>query len=199
MIDGAISRVLVVCLAGVLAAVISGVPADAAQQVTIGATGNSTRCQAGSPGPYDAVQAAAAAGGPTYAVPTGGGSITSFSTQAGSDGGVLELEVWRPTSTANTYTLVGISPPKTLTANSLNTFSLSPPIVAQGGDLLGFRQESQYLDCGWITGNSGDVWSTNHMPGSQPPTVGASETLQQQANLRINISATVRPRHGQHG
>jgi hypothetical protein len=148
-----------------------------------------TPCQAGSPGPYDAVQAGVAAGGPTYTAQRKS-KITSWSTMAGKDGGVLEMEIWRPTTTADSYALVGMTPRGTLTPYALNTFTLKPPIQVAPGDLLGFRQESQYLDCGVITSSGNDVWATNHS-GGPAPKKGSTENLANQATLQINIAATL--------
>lgn len=161
-----------------------------ARTITVGQTAdNPVRCQAGSPGPYDAVQAATTAA-PRYVAPARG-TLTSWSTRAGADGGRLQLQVWRPPARPETYELVAASPAQQLTAGTLNTFRLIPGIRVRAGDVLGFRQLSQLLGCGWLTGDPGDVWATNHA-GGPTPTPGTVETLSQQANLRINISATLK-------
>jgi hypothetical protein len=161
-----------------------------ARTITVGQTAdNPVRCQAGSPGAYDAVQAATTAP-PRYVVPARG-ILTSWSTRAGADGGQLQLQVWRPAARPETYELVAASPARQLTVGTLNTFRLIPGIRVRAGDVLGFRQLSQLLGCGRLTGDPGDVWATNHA-GGPPPTPGTVETLGQQANLRINISATLK-------
>ena len=68
----------------------------------------------------DTVQASSAVGGPSYAVPPGGTSITSWSVQAGADTGPVGLEVWRPTTTPAMYQLIGFTGTKTLTAGQIH-------------------------------------------------------------------------------
>src|ERR1700730_7405099 len=115
------------------AMVLSPHPAFAA--TVIGSATGSVPCQ----GQFDVVQMTSAV---SYAVPAGGGSITSWSTLAdATNTGPVGLEVWRPTTTQFTYLLVGLSPLMTLTPSTLNTFSLAAPIAVQAGDLLGLRIE----------------------------------------------------------
>jgi hypothetical protein len=165
-------------------------PPAVQRTVTVGqVAAHPIRCQAGSPGPYDAVQAATAAP-PRYVMPARG-VLTSWSTHAGADGGTLQLQVWRPTTTPDTYTLVAMSGPQRVRPGVRNTFHPHPAIGVRAGDLLGFRQLSNYLGCGELTDHPGDVWATNHAGGAAP-TRGAIRSLTQQTNLRINISAALK-------
>jgi hypothetical protein len=121
------------------AMVLSPHPALAA--TVIGSPTGDTPCQ----GQYDVVQMTSAV---SYAVPAGGGTITSWSTLAdATNTGPVGLEVWRPTATQFTYLLVGLSPLVTLNPSVLNTFNLAAPIAVQAGDLLGLRIEGAAM-CG---------------------------------------------------
>jgi hypothetical protein len=116
-----------------IAMVLSPHPAFAA--TVIGSATGSVPCQA----QFDVVQMTSAV---SYAIPAGGGTITSWSTLAdATNTGPVGLEVWRPTTTQFTYLLVGLSPLMTLTPSILNTFNLAAPIAVQAGDLLGMRIE----------------------------------------------------------
>jgi len=105
-------------------------------------------------GPFDSFQLSSQ--GVSYAVPSGGTSITSWSVQAYSgDTGPVALEVWNP---APVYTLVGMSALQPLAAG-INTFDLtSTPITVQAGDLIGLRVEGP-LTCMQSTPNFADkIW-----------------------------------------
>src|SRR3979409_844210 len=71
-----------------------------ASTVVGSAVGNST-CGAG----FATVQIS-----PAYAVTAGGVSISAWPPYSGPLGGMVGLEVWRPTSTAGSYQLVASSP-----------------------------------------------------------------------------------------
>jgi hypothetical protein len=148
-------------------AALSVVPAGAAT-TTIGQLGGSpSACEAG----FDAVQTSVTSGTP-YTVPAGQWLVTSWSTEAG-DGpapsGSLQLEMWRPTATADQYVLVGISPVSTTTTSGTNAFSLASPIEVQGGDLLGLRNLTQDYGCAHVNGpgftSPGPVTPTAPVPG----------------------------------
>ena len=66
------------------------------------------------------------------------GTVTSFSVNAGSAGGAVELRVLRP-APAGQYTGAGTSPPKTLGVG-VSTFAIS--LTVKAGDLLGLDNES---------------------------------------------------------
>ena len=68
-------------------------------------------------------------------------TLTSFSVNAGSAGGIVKLRVLRPAAPGQ-YTGAGTSPPKTL-STGVNSFAVSLPVKA--GDLLGLDNESSAL------------------------------------------------------
>jgi hypothetical protein len=126
---------------------------------------------------------------PSYVVPAGQWNLVSWSTFAGESPGDLQVEVWRPTATPGTFELVGIGPVVTTTASVLNTFPVSPPIVVQGGDILGFRNLTKDYGCG---GGSGDPGS--EIFGAVSPTApvpGELRPLSPQLGVQISASATL--------
>jgi hypothetical protein len=165
----------------VLVLAITSRPVAAA--TVIGSAAGNLPCGSG----MDTVQLSTS-GATSYAVPTGGGNITSWSTQVGSITGQAALLVWRPTATANTLTLVGESPHVALTANTLNTFTLATPIAVKAGDLLGLRVESTSYciqSPGSVTGVIGYKLGTT-------PAVGLAETFAADPlNLTLDVSATL--------
>lgn len=171
-------------------------PAAAAASATLGQAANNGFLCGG--GEFSGVQETTARGVPSYSVPGGVTEITSWSTQAGADGGSMALEIWRPTSTANSYVLVGISPTETLTASTLNTFELASPIAVQKGDLLGF--DATAADCTVTTsGPSGDVAGATVGSETSPPTAGSAVAFgEQDIGVEINISAQGSGHHHTH-
>jgi hypothetical protein len=125
-------------------------------------------------------------GAPDYVVPSGTWSITSWSTNAGPDGGSMSLMVFEPTTTPGSYTVVGESPVESLTASSMNTFTLTTPIGVQGGDLLGLWESG--ADCNVDSG--GTILYELSTP---EPAVGATVNPPQSQVSDLNISATLTP------
>ena len=76
---------------------------------------------------------------PNYVVPTGGGTITSFSFQstAANAGEQLDFLVLQLVS-GSTYKIVGKTGVKTLKGTGLETFSPPSNISVQAGEILGF-------------------------------------------------------------
>src|SRR5579859_3946058 len=133
-----------------------------ASTVQIGSTGWSEPICNMVNGPFDSVQATS--GGDRYMVPSGG-SITSWSVEAGADPGPVGLEVWKETAPAPlAFALVGSSSVESLTDNSLNTFDLGPtsvfgPTITVGaGDLIGLRVEGQFACWQQTTDPADTVW-----------------------------------------
>jgi hypothetical protein len=118
----------------------------------------------------------------TYVVPALASEVTSWSTQAGADGGLMALVIFRAAG-AGSYTVVGVSPVESLTVGTLN-FTLASPISVQAGDFLGMYESG--ADC--IFGATGSV-SGAMVPGV--PTVGATFTPSFTSSFRANISATL--------
>lgn len=124
-------------------------------------------------------------GSVSYTVPTGGGTITSWSTQAGSASGTqLAFVVGRPTGTSDQYKIIAISATETLTPNVINTFPVS--IAVQGGDVIG----AWVVNDGWIcdlTGNSADLLDFVYTT----PTVGSTIDFSLTSGYLLDISATL--------
>jgi hypothetical protein len=133
-------------------------------------------------GPDTIVQSAPSA----YAVPPGNWQVTGWATQAGSFGGQMSLIIFRP-SGPSTYTVIGESPVETLTANTLNTFTLAAPIAVQGGDMLGMF-EGRNASCAIIPGGT-----IRYSVAVGPPAVGSTFTPTGSQTARLNIAATLVP------
>jgi hypothetical protein len=123
-------------LTGWLAAVVLAASASpAAGSVTIGqsADPNAGNCDAG----VDFVQLSATSGN-RYAVP-GTGTISSWTTQAGAEGGSLELKVFRKVSDPADFRVVGHAGPQRLMPGGTagNTFPAN--VRVRPGDLLGLH------------------------------------------------------------
>jgi hypothetical protein len=162
-------------------------PAPASPTV-IGQTGNDgTVCTFGA----SMVQVATGTGVPSYVVPAGLNEITAWSIQEGpgGNGDFMALEVWRPTTTPNSFSLVGISPIEALTANKLNQFTLSTPILAQPGDLLGLYVRGG--NCEFSFGGSGDAVDIQSM--DNPPAPGSAVAFKENVGRpgELNVAATL--------
>jgi hypothetical protein len=159
--------------------------ANAAFAATVigSATGTVTSTSAG----FDTVQISWSSG--SYAVPALGGSITSWSTQAGPLAGPVGLQVWRPTTTALTYVLVGSSPLVSLVPSTLNTFTLATPIAVQEGDLLGLRIEGR-ATYGQYTSSATDTYGAKQ---SVNPAVDAIDAFTNNTFFQLDVAATVEP------
>ena len=171
----------------ILFAVSAGTPSAGAATVTIGQLGGSPSACAAN---LEAIQTTVTSG-TEYKVPAGSWLVTSWSTQAG-DGpvasGSLQMEIWRATATVNDYELVGISPVETTTSSGTNTFSLSPPIAVEGGDVLGLRNLTQDYGCARVFGpgfTSTNVSATAPAPGDVRTFTPFS------IDVALNISATL--------
>ncbi len=115
--------------------VLFAVPASAAASTTLGQL--LPPYAAGSCGGSGVVQTAVEPGTNSYAVPAGGGVITSWQTQTGLNSGTMKLKVFRPTGNAGEYFIVGEEGPHNIAANTSPTFSSGVRIPVQAGDLLG--------------------------------------------------------------
>ncbi len=157
-------------------------PAGSALAVTtIGHTGPAVGvCSAGPPGGVLA--------DPNYVVPTGGGTIKSFSFQstAANAGEQLDFLVLQLVS-GSTYKVVGKSGLKTLQGTGLETFSPPSNISAQAGEILGFWIPSVLHNC-FLAGGS-DIGQGNL---ADPP-VNATVNLPPAFNNDLNESATLGP------
>jgi hypothetical protein len=127
--------------------------------------------------------------GVSYAVPAGAGALTRWSTQGGPNGGQMQFEVWRK-APAGKFTLVYISAAKSLTANVLNTFALSPHVVVDPGDLLGYRAVTA-TDCAFRTNKTTDHYAYN-TSGTVPAVGAVVPFVLGQTGFRFNMSAVAK-------
>src|ERR1700687_1731245 len=162
-----------------IAMVFSASPAFAG--TTIESPSGTTIC---SP-PPSLVQVSSSTG--AYTVPAGGGSISSWSIQATAWPGPVGLQVWRPTATALTYTLVGASPLVTLATGTVNTITLAAPIPVQAGDLLGLRVELKAA-CMQFTSSTSDVYGIAY---GVNPTTGSTAAFSSGNTTQLDVAATV--------
>lgn len=161
-----------------IATLASSVSAGAA--TVIGSAAGDVPCSAG----MDTVQVASPV---SYSVPAGGGTITDWSTFAGPDLGPVALEVWRPSATPGTYTLVDIGPSTPLTANTLNNFHLVSAMNVQANDVLGLRLEGQ-ATCLQYTGVLAEQYG---YVVQATPLKGAVAVMRAVPYYRLDVSATV--------
>ena len=133
------------------------------------------------------VQDQIAPGTAGYAVPAGGGVVTSWSINDGPSPGTqtVKLKVFRRTANPAQFTVVGESATETTVNSALNVFSTR--ISVQAGDIVGLRVVGSGVTCTF--GGTGS--STRHGIGSESA-VGATETISNtSSNLRINVAASV--------
>jgi len=177
-------------MASVTMAVLAMLPHSVAAATTIGQAADGATCSAGPGTGMDTVQTASA--GPTYAVPDGSWQVTGWSAQASAAmDSTLQLEIWRPTTTADTFTLVGISSPQTLLMGSgVNTFPLAAPIAVLPRDLLGLRVTGM-AGCSSFTGNfTGDA--RRLALGTPSPTPGTTTVFPfLSTGFELNVAATL--------
>jgi hypothetical protein len=180
------SIAVLVISAGSLVGLGTAAPAAAATATTIGQTGtNGDVCGNGG----SLVQVSTGTGVPSYAVPPGLNEITDWSTLGGEDGGSAALEVWRPTSTPDSFLLVGIGPTEQIQRNMLNNFHLDSPILVKTGDLLGMFDLAS--NCLVTTANSANAADVQNMP--TPPTQGSTVAFPQDGiglPYQLNLAAT---------
>ena len=162
-------------------------PAGAAAATVIGQNQGTAGCSGGLG--MDTVQTASS--GPSYAVPAGDWQITDWSTQApAAQDGTLALEVWRPTPTAGSYTLVDISTAQPVAAGSgPSTFTLAPPIAVRAGDLLGLRITGG-VGCNFTGDFTGDSYGI--LTSSAPPAPGSATAFAfAQHGFELDVAATL--------
>jgi hypothetical protein len=74
---------------------------------------------------------------PSYEVPAGSWTLTSWSAQGGLKGGSVKLRIFRPTAIAGQFRLVAESPLETIAAATIATFPAEIPV--EPGDRLGLQ------------------------------------------------------------
>jgi hypothetical protein len=178
------SRVGVIAAVAVSAVGLSLAPAGAVTDTTIGQTGGAHSCYW--PTAWTGLQSASTS--PSYAVPAGGGLVTSWSVQEGASGGTYQLAVWRPTG-GSSYTLVGTAPaPQTIGAGSaVHTYALTTPIAVQAGDVLGLQFGAGPSDCEHDGGSNVSAWYNGALPS-----IGTNLSFSLLTNsAALNVAATV--------
>jgi len=166
------------------------IPASADAATQIGQTGSP---DAACGNDLNLVQAATG-GAPSYAVPAGGGVITSWSYQGyPSDPGSAKLIVWRPTNVYYQFSVVGKSATEAFSA-ALQTFATRIPV--QAGDLIGLSGDIfSCLDFGTLPGDLVRYNAT----ATEPPD-GSTQTLGNTLEpYRILVAASVEPDCDQDG
>ena len=170
-----------VALLGVAFALVLAASASASPTVTIGQTFSSSNvCVTG----YGVQEGSA-----SDVVPAGEWVLTSWSTYASGEGGLI---VFQPTGSGTTYAVVGESPVETIaTTDTLSTFAVSIPV--QPGDLIGiWLPEYPNLLQNCATTGAGSDIQLNIT--STEPTVGSVVvSMADIARYRLDLSATLTP------
>ncbi len=164
-------------------------PASASGAVTIGETDSGATLSC--PPDFNRVQDSTAPTSPSYAVPAGGGVITSWSHDAAAGlASEMRLKVFRKTG-ASAYLTVGHSLVEPLTSPGLKTFETQ--ISVQAGDRLGIRTGDNLTGC-LHAGISGDQVRVSATVDADPePGVTALFDPLPVTESRLNVSATVEP------
>jgi len=171
-------------LASVVAALslaASALPATAA--VTVGQTAPSSINNSSD---FDFVQGTLVSG-TSYVLPVNG-TLTSWSTHASANGGMLAMQIFRPLG-GSTYMAVAHDGPRPLNPSALNTFTgLSVPVKA--GDVLGNSTPSSAgLPAALFPGAPGD----EHLVHSPALADGDQAPFGPDGGDRVNISAVINP------
>jgi hypothetical protein len=178
---------LFAALAGAATLLLAGT-GTASAATTLGATGGNG--VADCPADYSWAQDATAVGSPSYAVPAGGGVITSWSHDRGPALATAQvrLKVFRKTA-PGTYLTVGESDFETLANAGLNTFPTR--VRVDGGDILGFRFTAAPISCR-RPGTTGDEAVASGF-GQPDPTIGSPVALGTVGEFLLNLAARVEP------
>jgi hypothetical protein len=134
------------------------------------------------------------AGEPSYTVPAGNWTITSWSAQGGGTAaGKARLRVYRPTSTLGQFRLVRQTIRKLIPASGHPSFATS--LNVRGGDLLGLEAEGN-LPSTYATSVNGDREFVVFCSPTLGQLVGKGTTctLAPFATHLVNVSAELIPR-----
>jgi uncharacterized repeat protein (TIGR01451 family) len=172
-------------LSGCIVLLASG---SASAATTIGQNGASGPGTCGAGNTF--IQTGTATGVPSYAVPAGGGVITSWSFQAGSTTDEHDkLKIVRSNGTANQFVVVGESALEAMTPSTLNTFQLRMPV--QAGDLIGlFTVDGNDCVVSTHTPGNTDLYIAGADPAPGTTFTGIPESSSGEA---YNVSAVVEP------
>jgi hypothetical protein len=169
-----------------LFALLAALPVGSAlADVTIGQTANTPAGWKGCPEGSLNIE-------PTYSVPRGGGTITSFSfwSDANNPGQVLEFLVLRPAGGGGSYTVVGTTSLVTLQGTGLEKFAANIPV--HGGDILGLWNQTDLATC--FNGAAGSVGVFGTTFASEP-NVGDIFALPLFDGIVLNESAKLVPQN----
>lgn len=177
------------CLVAALA--LASVP-HAVASTTIGqlapGTSPSAFCNSG---PVDFIPGIAIDGN-SYVVPPGGGTITSWSTNAASGiGQTLTMKVFRRIAEPATFLVVGHDGPRELVGSAVNTFPVH--IAVKANDLIGLNAENAGTinNACLFTSSVGDS-HLFRMGGLEDQASGAFTTVN--TAVRLNVSAQLEPK-----
>ncbi len=127
-----------------------------------------------------------------YAVPSGGGVITSWSTSFGQAGEPAELVVSSAFDpTAFTATVRGVDSeilPSPIPAGNVSTFALAHPIAVQAGDIIGLYVFGGAPTACGFTGAAGDTVVAG---GEEPSPGGTIHAVIGGPSLLVNVSANL--------
>jgi hypothetical protein len=138
-----------------------------------------------------------------YVVPSGGGTITSFSFQSTSNnaGQRVDFMVLRPVS-GSSYTVVGNTGVVTLAGTGSEPETFAADISVLAGDILGLWEAGSLKNCGFSAGSGGGfVFSASGPDPNTGDSVSlefptASADLNESANLVTRPTTKAQCKHG---
>jgi hypothetical protein len=161
------SRRLPVFLIGLLAAAAILAPSASAAVVQLG--GLAPPGSTGSCGQCSQLQLKTAPGSPSYVVPPGTWTLTSWSVRGGDEEGVVALRIYRPTGVPGQYRVLATTTVEPIPAGVVSVFPAAIPV--QPGDTVGIE--------------------TGLVPTGYPPNYKTSDTAD------VNGGVTGNPKDGQ--
>jgi hypothetical protein len=166
----------------------AAIASPALANTTIGQLG--TPYAGGSCGGNALVQTAVETG-TSYAVPAGGGVITSWQSRTGTLPGTVKIKVYRPTGVAGQYFIVGEEGPHSILANSSPSFTAGVRIPVKAGDLLGMLGTG--FNCSsYYPGQNG--YHTSNFPMGTDPLTGTTASIEGNGTqFALEIAATIEP------
>jgi hypothetical protein len=178
----------VACVAALVAV---GGTTQAAASVTLGQLAASPVSVGFCSGGLDRIQTGVASG-TGYTVP-GGGTIVSWSTNAGPNTGQeMTMKLYRKVAEPNTYAVVGHDGPEPIAQSTLNSFATSIPVKA--GDILGMHTlapggNPTATNCDSLTPGSTEIFQASDLTdGASGPFTNTTTSDEQ-----LNISAVLVP------
>jgi hypothetical protein len=124
--------------------------------------------------------------GRSYVAPADG-TITSWSVEAGSDGGQIKLKVYRKIGDPATFQVVTQDISRPITPNILNIFFVTLPGI-QAGDVIGNFETGGADTLFAVTGET-------YLRGSGDLATGQSDSFSSLSGFRVNTEVTFEPSH----